>query len=88
MKIQKPQITTATTDYISPTESSYLQYYMVNIEINTTISFTNLNNMRKQELSKKEITHISDTVVFGQIPLEKPNAGKPVEQMRVCIIMQ
>lgn len=26
----------ATTNYIPPTESSYLQYYLVNIEINTT----------------------------------------------------
>jgi len=40
MKIQNPRITIAATDYISPTESSYLQYYMVNIEINTIAAFT------------------------------------------------
>jgi len=39
--------------------------------------------MWKQELSKKEITHTSNTVVFGQMSPEKPDVGKPVQQLRV-----
>jgi len=44
--------------------------------------------MWKQEPSKKDIARTSDTVVFGQMSLGKPNEGKLVQQLRVCIIMQ
>ena len=37
---------------------------------------------------RKQNKHTSDTVVFGPMSLEKPNAGKPVQLYEGFIIMQ
>ena len=42
--------------------------------------------MWKQELIKKEIKHTYENIIFGQNSLEKPNLGKPMQQMMVLLL--
>ena len=63
--------------YLLNTETNYLLFPTANIEANTTAAFTKLI-FPKQEQNNRE-RYTSDTVFFGQLSLEKPNVGKPVQ---------
>ena len=42
--------------------------------------------MQKQEIEQERNTQHIYTVIFGQMSPEKPNAGKPVQQLRVLLL--
>ena len=75
--------------FISPTYSSNKFYRIlpIDFEINTTAVITQVNaeNIVVKNTSIR-INHI-DTVILGQLSPKKPNVGKPVQQMRVYILI-
>ena len=44
--------------------------------------------MRKQETEQERKYNTIDTIIFGQMSPEKPNAGKPVQQLWGFIIIK